>query len=269
MTKISRIRFTVAGKHPLLYLCRNYLIHTGLFMLVPWSDSPDICIYGGALCKGDNLEDSLTRLSLEYAEAKNVPVVVLSTSSMYSDRTKLYSPIAAEPYPMSEEEPSLLIRHNVKGLFSLVVEDMFLGVGSNLVLRPFNIYGPQIGSGVISKFIDLATKDEPLSVRGHGYQTRCFMHEDDFLYYFHRLIERFYAKDIAGVKNVGTEESVSINRLADSIWKLAKGAESETKLTRELRSPKDSDNLWKQPRLDKEIVQRITLRKGLWRLLQR
>ncbi len=263
---MKRTTFTVAGKHPLLYLCRDYLIHSGLFALVPWSDDPDVCIYGGALGKGDKLNEGLSRLTLEYKEAKSVPTIVLSTSSMYSDKTRIYSTEAGDIYPMSAEDPTLLSRNNDKALMSLVAEELFLlAMSTNLVLRPFNVYGPDIPTGVVSKFINSAKRKEPLTIRGHGYQTRCFMHQEDFLYNFHRYVRDFAAGEVSGVKNVGTTESVSINRLGDSVWKLIHGPESETVVIRELRAPGTQDNQWKLPDLDEFITHDITLRKGLWR----
>jgi nucleoside-diphosphate-sugar epimerase len=264
---VKRIKFTVAGKHPLLYLVRDYFIQSGEFELVPWAEQPDLCIYGAALCKGVDFGDAIATMVTDREQIKNVPIVVLSTSSMYNDRARVFSSEASDPYPMRTADPCLVDAENHKGTYSLIAEHMF--AKDSLIVRPFNVYGQDIKQGVIPKFIKMAKREQPLPIRGHGYQTRCFMYQDDFLSSMKAVTQQFHEGKLEyGALNLGTTEQVSINRLADSVWKLVHRPTSETQTTRVPRRDKSIDVKWKLPELSYFLSAPISLRKGLWNMLQ-
>ena len=84
------------------------------------------------------------------------------------------------------------------------------------IVRLFNTVGPrqtgQYGM-VIPRFIEQAKAGEPLTVYGNGEQTRCFASVHDIV---PGLIALMDCEAAAGrVVNLGTDEEISIDRLAD------------------------------------------------------
>lgn len=92
--------------------------------------------------------------------------------------------------------------------------------------RIFNTYGifKNLNDGrVIPTFIRQALSNEPITVSGDGAQVRSFMHVDDFLNVFTKLIE---ADQFLGAVNIGNPEAVTINHLAERI-KVISGSKSK------------------------------------------
>jgi UDP-glucose 4-epimerase len=87
-----------------------------------------------------------------------------------------------------------------------------------VALRYFNVYGPggiaTDYSGVIDAFLTRARRDEELPVHGDGTQTRDFVHVSDVVQANLLAAETDHVGD---AYNVGTGESVTINRLANLI----------------------------------------------------
>ena len=90
-----------------------------------------------------------------------------------------------------------------------------------VVVRLFNTVGPrQTGhyGMVIPNLVRQALLNQPLTVFGDGLQTRCFAHVWDVVPVLVELLSR---SDTAGlVFNVGTQEEVSIRKLAERVLKL-------------------------------------------------
>jgi nucleoside-diphosphate-sugar epimerase len=91
-------------------------------------------------------------------------------------------------------------------------------------LRYFNVYGPRQDpsspySGVISIFMDKATRSERVIIYGDGEQCRDFIYVDDVV---RANLLAAQGKDISGVTiNVGTGTSVTVNSLWKNIAELA------------------------------------------------
>jgi len=87
-----------------------------------------------------------------------------------------------------------------------------------VVLRYFNVYGPggiaTDYSGVIDVFLTRAHRDEDLPVHGDGTQTRDFVHVSDVV---QANLRAATTDHVGEAYNVGTGESVTINRLAELI----------------------------------------------------
>ncbi|PLY00114.1 MAG: NAD-dependent dehydratase [Desulfuromonas sp.] len=86
------------------------------------------------------------------------------------------------------------------------------------VARIFNTYGPTMLAGdgrVVSNFIMQALKGDPLTVYGHGSQTRSFCYVDDLV----EGLVRFMATDadITGPLNLGNPAEISMLQLAELI----------------------------------------------------
>ena len=97
-----------------------------------------------------------------------------------------------------------------------------------VVLRFFNVYGPRQPlndySGVITKFFDLAKKNEPLIVYGDGSQTRDFVSVYDIV---DALVACMTSAGAGGeIFNIGSATPTSINDLAKTILQLT-GVDSQ------------------------------------------
>lgn len=88
-------------------------------------------------------------------------------------------------------------------------------------LRYFNVYGPrQSVDGaypcVVAKFVDLYKKGKPLTITGDGNQTRSFIHVRDVAQA--NIMAMKIGKVGRGeVINIGTDETYSINKIAELI----------------------------------------------------
>lgn len=265
----GRIKFTVAGFHPLLYILRNRLIHQG-FALVPWTEEPDFVLFGAELedhkdwNTAFNAMNQLAPLIIK----TQLPVFLLSSSDVYSDRTRTNE--LAKKVPMSEHHASVITSsledEAGRGLFALLAEWTFARKTRTMVLRPFNLYGPDFGFGVIHEWLATARRSEPLMIHGSGYQTRTFLYQDDFYACFDKLIKRF-CKGARGIYNVGHDQEISLTRLSESIWQLTHGPDvvmvpSHTTTARYRVQ-------WKLPDLTRIKAfagwkPRTSLRNGLW-----
>lgn len=83
------------------------------------------------------------------------------------------------------------------------------------IIRPFNTYGPRHTYDVIPKFIDLAFKNEPITIYGDGKQSRDFTYVDDMIRAF--LVMGQHKAAIGKAVNFGTGTHVSVNRIASAI----------------------------------------------------
>ena len=268
----GRIKFTVAGQHPLLDLARNHLIHQGL-ALVPWDETPDFALVGAEIGKG--VHPPVMDLELLASKCMDVPVVLLSSSSVYSDRN--WSEKCTQPFEENRAMvwvPSPGHPLASRALYSLMAESIFMGSRNarTLIIRPFNLYGPEINWGVIHTFIGCARRGEALPVHGSGYQTRTFLYQEDFFEALDRLVHKFVKSNLSGVYNIGSAEEISITRLADSIWQITHGAGAETHV--EKTHAPHPYSVWKVPCINriKKVTgwrPKSTLRTGLFRMIPR
>jgi UDP-glucose 4-epimerase len=98
---------------------------------------------------------------------------------------------------------------------------------SVICVRFFNTVGPRQSSRygmVIPNFVERALSDEPIQVHGDGTQTRCFTHVHDAVRAVLKLLD---APEADGeVYNVGRQDEISINHLAERVCDLS-GSASE------------------------------------------
>jgi UDP-glucuronate decarboxylase len=84
------------------------------------------------------------------------------------------------------------------------------------IFRFFNTYGPRQSTDfVISRFIDQAMRDEPITVYGDGSQTRTFCYIDDNLETIERIMLQGHC--VNDVINIGSDQEFSILTLAKKI----------------------------------------------------
>ncbi len=178
---MSRTKFSIAGKHPLLTVIRDYLILSTLYELVPWEDQPDFCLYGAVLCKGDNLHERLSALCRDYDAIKTTPVVLLHGKAT----------------------------EGRKGVFLATVRELFLPLGTTREIEIFPVYGPNVHVGVVHKFITQARKKEALTVSP---SLVGLMHEADFLPAFAAsLTDKRKIVHLSGLE-------LSAEHLAETVW---------------------------------------------------
>lgn len=90
-----------------------------------------------------------------------------------------------------------------------------------VIARLFNTVGPrQVGQYgmVVPRFVEAALEGAPLTVYGDGQQTRCFCHVLDVVEALENILE--VPECLGKVINLGSDEEVSINRLATTIIEL-------------------------------------------------
>jgi nucleoside-diphosphate-sugar epimerase len=273
----DRYTFTIAGNHPLLLLVRNTLIQQG-YAMIPWNgededgftkqDKPDFIVYGAEWHKDVSNElRGFFAVDLPYVLC-DIPVLVLSSSSVYSDRTHLLTSI--EKCEMDETYghviTSPLDTSMSRPLAALTVEHFILMREARaIVVRPFNVYGPNVEHGVIHNFDKAIKGNFPLTIDAPGYQERCFLHEDDFIEGVLPLVKRLI-KGSRGIYNIGSQESISIMALAKSMLQL-----SNKDLPLQIEESPLRHNWWKYPAIDRikmdaKWKNKISLRTGLWRM---
>ena len=168
--------------------------------------------------------------------------VVLSVANKFRRKTLIAS--TSEVYGKSEQVP---FREDDDTVFGSTrfsrwsyacskAIDEFLGLAYYqqyglpvVVVRLFNTVGPrqtgQYGM-VIPRFVERALKNEPLLIYGTGQQSRCFGYVGDVV---GGLIDLMTTEGAPGrVYNMGSQEEITIEALADKIIELT-GSKSEKK----------------------------------------
>ncbi len=212
-----------------------YEFHEGsihdLRLLKELSQSADIIFHlaaavGVELIVNDPLNTIETNIrgteNVLHAATKNkTPVFIASTSEVYGK---------SEQFPFKEENdivlgPSYLSRWSYAAT-KLVDEFLALAYSAQrelpvVIARFFNTIGPgqtgQYGM-VVPRFIQQALAGESITVYGDGEQSRCFCHVSDVIEAVLRLINE--PKAYGQVFNIGSQEEISINQLAERIISL-------------------------------------------------
>lgn len=263
---MPRIKFSVAGVHPLLYHVRDFYIQTMLFALVPWEDNPDFALIGAEIPKDTQVP--LDQLAKQQAAIKDIPVILLSSDTVYGEsRDKTQSHFPGDPLRYGY----VVTPRTNQAIYSYVAEHLYRENASKLLtLRTFSVYGPDIKFGVVHNFVQAAKKQEPLPVYAPGYQIRSFLHQDDFYPTIQNLTNVFINTNLLDnmCLNVGSSERVTIKRLADSIWQLTHGSTVDVKYQHVSKySPIVNVPNITQTVEASGVRPGISLRKGLWRLV--
>src|SRR5689334_10036525 len=97
---------------------------------------------------------------------------------------------------------------------------------STVCLRYFNVFGPYQNptsryAAVVPAFVEKATKNEPITIFGDGYQTRDFIYVKDVV-----AANAFFAlqSQATGIFNVACGKQISIGDLALKIRKLTQSS---------------------------------------------
>src|ERR1700694_5202040 len=163
-----------------------------------------------------------TEVVLSLASKKKKKVLVASTSEVYGLSTEV-------PF---REDGNLVMGATTKGRWSYACSkaiDEFLALAywrerklPVTIVRLFNTVGPrQTGryGMVVPNFVRQALNDERITVYGTGKQTRCFGYVEDVVEALNMLMHT--EKSIGEIFNVGNNEEVSIEELAERIRRMS------------------------------------------------
>jgi len=146
---------------------------------------------------------------LEYCRKYNVPLIYVSSGSVYGNPTVFPTP---EDYPCKPESPYGVSKWMAEEYCRLYHKMYGLDVK---IVRPSSVYGPnQRRFGVVTRFILQALKDKPFTIEGDGNQRRAFTYVDDFIDGFLTV----WLKGKSGeTYNIAGDVPYSINELASII----------------------------------------------------
>ena len=179
----------------------------------------------------------------DWANKLEVPVVYASSSAVYGnlpigdDTIENYDIIS--PYAQDK-----LTMENYARMCWNVYKTPSMG------LRFFNVYGPRQDptnpySGVISIFIDRLLKKAPVIVNG-GYQTRDFIYVKDIVNVLVNSMAMVQNQNGCNVFNIGTGNSVTINKLLSIISEILGVAPEIILKDLPLGDPKKSDGIYEK-----------------------
>ena len=148
---------------------------------------------------------------LEAAKKARVKkLIYAASSSCYGSPKK---------FPTSEKE-KIDIKHPY-GLTKFLGEQLVIKYATNFKMpnisfRFFNVYGPRLNmsgqySAVFGNFLKQKRSNKPLTIVGSGKQTRDFIHVEDLIDAFIKVIKSRLANKIY---NLGSGKEVSINKIA-------------------------------------------------------
>lgn len=162
-----------------------------------------------------------TEVVLEAAHRFGRPTLITSSSEVYGKGARVPFD-ELDDVVMGSTHSSRWCYAYSKGI------DEFLGLAYHrqfglpvTLVRLFNTVGPrQVGmyGMVLPRFVSAALAGRPLEVYGDGSQTRCFCHVTDVTDALARLMSTPNA--VGQVFNLGSDEEVSINQLAERVIRL-------------------------------------------------
>jgi UDP-glucose 4-epimerase len=170
-----------------------------------------------------------SELVAQVAAETGAKIVAASTSDVYGKNPQV---------PFAEDMDSVIGNPHVKR-WSYAVSKMFeeqlllachdrFGVDV-VLLRFFGGYGPNQNmtwwGGPQSVFIDAALDGSALPIHGDGSQTRSFTYVSDHVAGIAAAVESDAANNL--VVNLGATEEITIRGLAELVWKLVHGEDSE------------------------------------------
>jgi UDP-glucose 4-epimerase len=166
-----------------------------------------------------------TEIVLEHAHRFGKRVLVASTSEVYGDHR--------EERPLAETDRRIYGPTTQKrwAYADSKAMDEFLALAhfhehdlDCVIVRLFNTVGPRQSGRygmVIPSFVQRALSGEPIEIHGDGDQTRCFCHVSDTI----RALSGLMEQGVSGqIYNVGSEERISINALAQRVRELTESS---------------------------------------------
>ena len=137
-----------------------------------------------------------------------------SSSEVYGEPVEF--PQNEQTTPLNSRLPYAIVKNVAEAFFRSYQKEYGLDY---TIFRFFNTYGPkQSNDFVVSKFIDLALKNEPITLHGDGNQTRTFCYIDDNIEATMRIFsENLFVNDIV---NLGSHIETRIIDLARKVLQI-------------------------------------------------
>jgi len=167
-----------------------------------------------------------TEIVLEHCHRFGKRVLVASTSEVYGDHReerplqetdrRIYGPTTQKRWAYADSKAMdefLALAHHVEHDLDCVIVRLFNTVGP----RQSGMYGM-----VIPTFVQRALAGDAIPIFGSGEQTRCFCHVSDTI---RALVALMEGGESGEIYNVGSEQRISIQNLADRVLELT-GSES-------------------------------------------
>lgn len=166
-----------------------------------------------------DIDGTMNILSL--AKDNKVKRVFFASSSEVYGESKEY-PQHEELTPLNGKLPYAA----VKKVGETIIESYKFTFGLDYtIFRFFNTYGPkQNHDFVVSRFLDLAMKNQPITIYGNGLQTRTFCYIDDNIEVTKRILDENLA--LNQVLNLGSAIEITILSLAEKIIELTGSSSS-------------------------------------------
>jgi UDP-glucose 4-epimerase len=166
-----------------------------------------------------------TEIVLEHCHRFGKRVLVASTSEVYGDHReerplqetdrRIYGPTTQKRWAYADSKAMdefLALAHHAEHDLDCVIVRLFNTVGP----RQSGQYGM-----VIPTFVQRALTGDAIEIHGDGEQTRCFCHVADTI----RALDGLMEHGVSGeIYNVGSEERISINALAQRVKELTESA---------------------------------------------
>ena len=248
--KIKRIDIS-KGKNLEKYFNRvDYVFHlAGLAEIIPSIKNPK---------KYFNVNVLGTLKVLEAAKKARVKkLIYAASSSCYGSPNK---------FPTSEKE-KIDIKHPY-GLTKFLGEQLVIKYATNFKMpnisfRFFNVYGPRLNmsgqySAVFGNFLKQKKSNKPLTIVGNGKQTRDFIHVEDLIDAFVKVVK---SRLVNKVYNLGSGKEVSINKIASLF------GGKKTFVPKRPREPKRSLANISKIKKDINWKPKISIQEGIKRLL--
>lgn len=137
-----------------------------------------------------------------------------SSSEVYGEGGEI--PQREDTTPLNSRLPYAIVKNVGEAFFRSYTKEYGL---PHTVFRFFNTYGPlQSTDFVISRFIHLALRGDPLTIYGDGSQSRTFCYIDDNLDFTECVLDR--ALWLNQTVNVGNDVEVSVRELAEMVIRI-------------------------------------------------
>ena len=194
-----------------------------------------------------------TEVVLEAANRFRRPVLITSSSEVYGKGARV--PFDEDDdVVMGATKSSRWCYAYGKGI------DEFLGLAYHrqfglpvVIVRLFNTVGPrQVGmyGMVLPRFVTAALRAQTIQVYGDGNQSRCFCHVSDVVDAIVRLMNS--QKAMGQVFNVGSDEEITINELAQRVIRLSGSTSKMEHISYEQAYGQSFDDMARRvPKLDR------------------
>ena len=137
-----------------------------------------------------------------------------SSSEVYGEPVEL--PQHEETTPLNSRVPYAVVKNVGESFFRSFKKQYGLDF---TIFRFFNTYGPnQSKDFVVARFLDLALKNEPITIYGDGSQTRTFCYVDDNVDACVKIFEE--QLEMNDVINIGGADEITILDLAQLVIRL-------------------------------------------------